>query len=173
MAKLSARRVVLTITNLFSELVYVHAYRKQCFSCRHGKLRDKVWTATVLNWNKSFTHRRSCRSGWRRRFIELNPGSPHAEYLPVSIRSSPLLYFFTSATVRIAVRAKCALGAASLCHRNRAEVPVLLCEQRPYPVRFFVPAQKPCGRAWTINLNNGNPIYLWFDNEAFRNIQII
>ena len=36
------------------------------------------------------THRTSCRSSWRRRFIELNPGSPHAEYLPVSIRSSPL-----------------------------------------------------------------------------------
>ena len=53
--KLSARRVVLTITNLFSELVYVHAYRKQCFSCRDEKLRDKVRTATVLNWNKSFT----------------------------------------------------------------------------------------------------------------------
>ena len=82
------------------------------------------------------THRTSCRSGWLRGFVELNPGSPHAEYLPVSIRSSPLLYLFTSATDRIPVRAKCALGAASLCHRNRAEVPVLLCEQKPYPIRF-------------------------------------
>ena len=63
--------------------------------------------------------------------------SPHAEYLPVSIRSSPLWYFFTSATDRIPVRAKCALAAASLCHINRAEVPVLLCEQKPYPVRFL------------------------------------
>ena len=83
------------------------------------------------------THRTSCRSGWPRGFVELNPGSPHAEYLPVSIRSSPLLYLFTSATVRIPVRAKCALGAASLCHRNRAEVPVVLFEQKPYPVRFL------------------------------------
>ena len=40
--KLLARRVVLTITNLFSELVYVHTYRTQCFSCRHEKLPDKV-----------------------------------------------------------------------------------------------------------------------------------
>ena len=56
MAKLLARRVVLTITNLFSELVYVHAYRKECFSCRDEKLHDKVCSATVLNWNKSFTH---------------------------------------------------------------------------------------------------------------------
>lgn len=83
------------------------------------------------------THRTSCRSGWLRGFVELNPGCPHAEYLPVSIRSSPLLYLFTSATDRIPVRAKCALGAASLCHRNRAEVPVLSCEQKPYPVRFL------------------------------------
>ena len=50
-------------------------------------------------------HRTSCRSGWPRGFVELNPGSPHAEYLAVSIRSSPLLYLFTSATVRIPVRA--------------------------------------------------------------------
>ena len=32
MGKFSARRVVLTITNLFSELAYVHTYREQCFS---------------------------------------------------------------------------------------------------------------------------------------------
>lgn len=82
------------------------------------------------------THRTSCRSGWPRGFVELNPGSPHAEYLPVSIRSSPLLYFFTSATVRIPVRAKCARVAASLCDRNRAEITVLVCEKKPYPVRF-------------------------------------
>lgn len=42
MGKFSARRVVLTITNLFSELVYVHAYRKECFSCRDEKLHDKI-----------------------------------------------------------------------------------------------------------------------------------
>ena len=56
MGKFSARRVVLTITNLFSELAYVHTYREQCFSRWHEKLPDEVWTATVLNWNKSFTH---------------------------------------------------------------------------------------------------------------------
>lgn len=42
MGKFSARRVVLTITNLFSELVYVHDYRKECFSCRDEKLHDKI-----------------------------------------------------------------------------------------------------------------------------------
>lgn len=42
MGKFSAHRVVLTITNLFSELVYVHAYRKECFSCRDEKLHDKI-----------------------------------------------------------------------------------------------------------------------------------
>ena len=83
------------------------------------------------------THRTSCRSGWPRGFVELNPSTPHAEYLPVSIRSSPLSYLFTSATDRIPVRAKCARGAASLCHRNRAEITVLVCEQKPYPVRFL------------------------------------
>ena len=119
MGKCSARRVFLTITNLFSELAYVHTYLEQCFSRRHERLPDEVWTATVLNWNKSFTH------------IE-----HHAGAVGRSIRSSPLWYFFTSATDRIPVRAKCALGAASLCHRNRAEVPVLLCEQKPYPIRF-------------------------------------
>lgn len=42
MGKFSARRVVLTMTKLFSELVYVHAYRKECFSCRDEKLHDKI-----------------------------------------------------------------------------------------------------------------------------------
>lgn len=42
MGKFSARRVVLTIKNLFSKLVYVHAYRKECFSCRDEKLHDKI-----------------------------------------------------------------------------------------------------------------------------------
>ena len=115
------------------------------------------------------THRTSCRSGWPRGFVELNPGSPHAEYLPVSIRSSPLLYFFTSATVRIPVRAKCALGAASLCHRNRDEITVLVCEEKPYPVRFSrLRKSHPVEREQLIML-----IYLWLDNEALRNIQII
>ena len=115
------------------------------------------------------THRTSCRSGWPRGFVELNPGSPHAEYLPVSIRSSPLLYLFTSATVRIPVRAKCALGEASLCHRNRAEITVLVCEEKPYPVRFSrLRKNHPVEREQLIML-----IYLWLDNEAFRNIQII
>ena len=115
------------------------------------------------------THRTSCRSGWPRGFVELNPGSPHAEYLPVSIRSSPLLYLFTSATDRIPVRAKCALGAASLCHRNRAEITVLVCEEKPYPVRFSrLRKSHPVEREQLIML-----IYLWLDNEAFLNIQII
>ena len=115
------------------------------------------------------THRTSCRSGWPRGFVELNPGSPHAEYLPVSIRSSPLLYLFTSATDRIPVRAKCALGAASLCHRNRAEITVLVCEEKPYPVRFSrLRKSHPVEREQLIML-----IYLWLDNEAFVNIQII
>ena len=66
--------------------------------------------------------------------------------------SSPLFYLFTSATVRIAVHTtpKCDTepvryvtlhlwdwrGAASLRYRNRAEITVLKCEQRPNPVWF-------------------------------------
>ena len=117
------------------------------------------------------THRTSCRSGWPRGFVELNPGSPHAEYLPVSIRSSPLLYLFTSATDRIPVRAKCALGAASLCHRNRAEITVLVCGQKPYPLRFSCLRKSHAVEREQLTLIM--VVYLWFDNEAFRNIQII
>ena len=79
------------------------------------------------------------------------------------------LILFTSATDRIPVRAKCALGAASLCHRNRAEITVLVCEEKPYPVRFSrLRKSHPVEREQLIML-----IYLWLDNEAFLNIQII
>ena len=86
------------------------------------------------------------------------------------IRSSPLLNLFTSATVRIPVRAKCARGTASLCHRNRAEITVLVCEQKPYLVRFScLRKSHPVEREQLALM----VIYLWFDNDAFRNIQII
>ena len=117
------------------------------------------------------THRTSCPSGWPRGLVELNPGSPQPEYLPVSIRSSPLLYLFTFATVRIPVRAKCARGSASLYHRNRAELTVLVCEQKLYPVRFLCLHKShavECEQLALIMV-----IYLWFDNEAFRDLQII
>ena len=67
------------------------------------------------------------------------------------------------------MRAKCALGAASLCHRNRAEITVLVCEEKPYPVRFSrLRKSHLVEREQLIML-----IYLWLDNEAFLNIQII
>ena len=64
-----------------------------------------------------------------------------------------------------------ARGEASLCHRNRAEITVLLCEQKQYPVRFSrLRKSHPVEREQLALIM---VIYLWFDNEAFRNIQII
>ena len=77
--------------------------------------------AKKVYWTKS--RQSSC---WI--FTRLNP-----------FQSSLILFHFRYGpnTCAREVRAKCALGAASLCHINRAEVPVLLCEQKPYPVRFL------------------------------------
>ena len=66
----------------------------------------------------------------------------------------------------------CARCSFALSHKSRRS-PRSFVWTEAVSGTIFVPAQKPCGRAWTISLNNGNPIYLWFDNEAFRNIQII
>ena len=69
------------------------------------------------------------------------------EGLSVSVGSSPRSYLFTSAKLRMvftpkydtkAVRYVTLLrdrrGAVSLRHRNRAEITVLVCEQKTYPV---------------------------------------
>ena len=65
----------------------------------------------------------------------------------------------------------CARVAASLCDRNRAEITVLVCQKKPYPVRFScLRRSHPVEREQLALIM---VIYLWFDNEAFRNIQII
>ena len=71
----------------------------------------------------------------------------------VSVDSSPCSYLFTPATVRYLLtlhqtvaqnpsdmwRSTFEFGAASLRYRNRAEIPVLMRKQNPYPLWF------PCG----------------------------
>ena len=97
------------------------------------------------------THRTSCRSGWPRGFGELNP-SPLPNTHFVLVGSSPRSYLFTSVTVRIPVHTapKCGTapiqcvtlyfrdrrGAASHRYRIRAEITVLMCEQKYYPGWF-------------------------------------
>ena len=98
-------------------------------------------TALEQNWG-----------GWPKSFSELNP-SPHFWILTsVSVDSSRCSYLFTSGTVRIPVDAapKCGTeiipvvtlhlrdrcGTASLRYKNRAEITVLMCEQKSYPVWF-------------------------------------
>jgi len=41
-------------------------------------------------------------------------------------------------------------GAASLRYRNRAEITILMCEQKPYRVWYFVSAQDLSGIVWTL-----------------------
>ena len=44
-------------------------------------------------------------------------------------------------------------SAAFLCYRNRAEIIVLLCKQKPYPVfQVFMPAQQLSSMVWTYNV---------------------
>ena len=42
-------------------------------------------------------------------------------------------------------------GQASLCYRNRLDITALMCEQKPYPVWFFVPTQELSGIMLTLN----------------------
>ena len=92
------------------------------------------------------THQTSCRSGWPRRFGELNP-SPHSSiFTSVSVDSSPRSYLFTSMVrIRVQTAPKCCTeplrymtlhfrdprGAASPRYRKRAKITVLMCEQKP------------------------------------------
>ena len=91
--------------------------------------------------------------------------SPHSRmFTSVSVGSILRSYLFTSTTtVRIGVHSapkygtetiryvtllfRYWCGAASLRYRNHAEITVVVCEQKPYPV--FAPAQKLSGTAWT------------------------
>ena len=44
-------------------------------------------------------------------------------------------------------------SGALLCYRNRAEIIVLLCKQKPYPVfQVFIPAQQLTSMVWTYNV---------------------
>ena len=89
---------------------------------------------------------------WPRGFGEMNL-SPHSWiFTSFSVDFGPSSYLFTSATVRIPVHAALECGtesiwyvtrhfrdqhvAASVRYRNRAEITVLICEQKPYPTWF-------------------------------------
>ena len=104
-------------------------------------------------WTKS-------RQSSRWIFTRLNP-----------FQSSLILFHFRYGpnTCAREVRARCSFALSQKSRRNHCS----FVWTEAVSGTIFAPAQKPSSRAWTINLNNGNPIYLWFDNEAFRNIQII
>ena len=108
------------------------------------------------------THRTPCWSRWPGGFCALNPSHHSRMFTSVSVGSILRSYLFTSATtVRIGVHSapkygtetiryvtllfRYWCGAASLRHRNQAEITVFVCEQKPYPV--FAPAQKLSGTA--------------------------
>ena len=116
-----------------------------------------MWTAAVQNWNKSFTHiEQRAREVGREGLVQLKPSRHFGIFTSVLVDSSPRSYLFTSATVRISVytapkcgtepiryvtlhfRDQCGalLCGASLRCRNRAEITVLICEQKHYLVWF-------------------------------------
>ena len=69
-----------------------------------------------------------------------------------------------------------ARGAASLCHRNRARRNHRSCVwTEAVSGTILVPAQKPCGRVWTISLNNGNLFMVgqWSVPEYTNNLRSI
>ena len=87
-------------------LHYVHIIQDS-FSCWHEKPSGMVWTATALNWDKSFTHieHRTWAVGrepawWTKSQVSL------LNIYFVSVGSSPRHYVFTSSTVRKSVRAR-------------------------------------------------------------------
>ena len=94
--------------------------------------------------------------------------------------SSPLSYLFTFATVRIPVHAtapECGIDSiryvtlhfrdrrctASLRYRNRAEITVLVCEQKPYPVLFSCRRKSYLGY-WEQSLSWLFPVSYWIDH---------
>ena len=59
------------------------------FSCRHEKLARTEWTEIAQNWNESFTHWTSHRSGWPRELGQLNPSPFSWIFNSVSVGFSP------------------------------------------------------------------------------------
>ena len=65
-------------------------------------------------------------------------------------------------------------SAVLLRYIDCTEITVLcLCEQKPYPVRFFVPAQKlsPIVRTWPEDALIGHTVYLFKTKEASMILQ--
>ena len=112
------------------------------------------------------THQTSCRSGWPRRFGELNP-SPHSSiFTSVSVDSSPRSYLLTSMVqIQVQTAPKCwteplrymtlhfrdRRGTASLRYRKGVKITVLMCKQRPYIQYGFRAGARaiPFGLVWT------------------------
>ena len=112
------------------------------FSCRREEYSCLVWTETAENWNKSFRHRASCRSGWPRGLGVPNSNLPSWKCTSVSVASGYRSYSFTTCIVRLPLYPKewhrrlfrmwlstfqDRHGAASLRYRNRVENTVLMC----------------------------------------------
>ena len=144
---------------------FLHRHRRffyvriipDCLSCRLKYMREQQQHRTGTS--RSHTPN-TVLAPLAQRVCALIP-SPHSRmFTSVSVGSILHSYLFTSATtVRIGVHSapkygtetiryvtllfRYWCGAASLRYRNHAEITVVVCEQKPYPV--FAPAQKLSG----------------------------
>ena len=112
--------------------------------------------------------------GWPRGFGELNP-NPHSWIFTrlIPFQSSLILFHFRYGpnTCAREVRARCSFALWQKSRRNHCSC----VWKEAVSGTIFAPEQKPCGRAWTINLNNGNLFMVrqWSVPEYTNNLSSI
>ena len=142
-----------------------------------------TWKATRWSMNSNgteleqvmHTNRTSCRSGWPRGFVELNPGRPRPwifTRLNLFQSSFILIHFcYGPNTCAREVRARCSFAMWQKSRRNHCSC----VWKEAVSGTIFVPAQKPFGRTWTISLNNGTLFMVgqWSVPENTNNLSSI
>ena len=145
---------------------FIHTWLPQAWGYVHT-ITCPVWYEQQLDrLEVVHAHRTSCRSGWPRGFGELNPRPHSSIFTSVSVDSSPRSHLFTSMVqIQVQTAPKCCTeplryvtlhfrdrrGAASPRYRNRAEIIVLMFEQKPYIRYGFRACARaiPFGLVWT------------------------
>ena len=87
-------------------------------------------------------------------FHQISPWTPIYGYVQtvadsISCRHRKLLGIVWTPIRYVVLHLRERRGADSLCYRNRAEITVFICEQKPYPVWFSCRPERLSGIVWT------------------------
>ena len=158
-------KIIIIIKQRKKVLGYVHTI-PDIFRCRHEELSNRVWTATIQNWNKSFTNVVPERLAERVWWTKSQSSLASWVFTSVSVGSSPLSYLFTFRSLftlhssvaqslsRDMGRSTFEIGAAQLAplQKSRWNYCSGVCEEKPYPLLYlgFVPAEKLFGIQYVV-----------------------